>query len=285
MDFDSFFNQYNGQPNVGDTDANKGQCVGLVEVYTDALNIPHTWGNATDLFNNADPTYFKKTVNNPNDLNQFPAKGDILVISGKFNPNPDGSDGDGHTGIVWTATGTNVTLFEANDPFGSAPHLQDYSEYPDVIGWLTPIAQLPDTTSPLPANYADIIKKATAYDSVCVFLGLPLDTDFENDTDPNAETVKKAINDLKVKAETPVVANLPVSEATVQPSSQAPQAPEVTQKQVEATVQPNPAPQNEVLPPVETPVQVITPSKTLPELLYHFFDFLKVKFTYQKGGI
>ena len=52
----SFIAQYTGIANVGDTPQNKGQCVGLIEVWLDLFNLNHIWGNAADLLSNADPS-------------------------------------------------------------------------------------------------------------------------------------------------------------------------------------------------------------------------------------
>lgn len=129
INFTDFFNRYNGQQNIGDTTENKGQCVGLVAVWIDELNLPHIWGNACDLFANADEQFFEKILNTPDGV---PSAGDIIVWSAKFNGTV------GHTGIA-TGTGDLNTFecFEQNDPTGSNCHLKVYN-YLSVIGWLRP---------------------------------------------------------------------------------------------------------------------------------------------------
>ena len=156
MTLDEFITKYTGQSNVGDTPENIGQCVGLIEVYTDMLGLPHTWGNAKDLFTTADPSSFDIIQNTPTN---FPLAGDILVFGTTYG------NGSGHTGIVVTADANTVTLFEQNDPVGSTPHETRYN-YPDCLGWLHP------KVSTLPTNYNIIIQKATQWDETCQALDL-----------------------------------------------------------------------------------------------------------------
>ncbi len=130
MTFKQFLDTYNGQSGVGNTNENKGQCVGLVAVYIDSLTLPHIWGDAKDLFANADEKFFDKVLNT---LEAIPQQGDIIVWSSAFNGTV------GHTGI---ATGTadlkTFEVFEQNDPLGSNSHLKTYPNYKFVIGWLKP---------------------------------------------------------------------------------------------------------------------------------------------------
>lgn len=127
MDFQTFLKKYNGQKNVGNTPENKGECVGLVSVYQDSLNVPHEWGNAKDLLVNADKDFFTVI---PNTALAVPDQGDIVVWSGSYN------NGLGHTGIA-TGSGDIATFecFEQNDPLGSNCHLKLY-DYNFVDGWL-----------------------------------------------------------------------------------------------------------------------------------------------------
>lgn len=101
-----------------------------MEVWTDQLGLAHTWGDAADLFANADFNNFDKIKNAPEN---FPQLGDIIIWDHKFNT------GAGHTGV---ATGQNtdvnkLDVFEQNDPLGSACHLKSYN-YAYIIGWLRP---------------------------------------------------------------------------------------------------------------------------------------------------
>lgn len=128
----AFTAKYTGKLAVGDTPGNRGECVGLVEVWTDALGLPHTWGNAKDLLENADPAKFKVIRNTPTNK---PGPGDVIVWGG------DWGDGYGHTAIVLSAGVMAFTAFEQNDPYGSPPHRKLYG-YQGVIGWLHPLVKL-----------------------------------------------------------------------------------------------------------------------------------------------
>jgi hypothetical protein len=124
--FSAFIRLVQGVPGVGDTYANKGQCVGLVEAWLDAVNHPHVWGNAKDLLANATPVFYTRVDNTP--VN-FPALGDIVVWGATWG------GGYGHCGVVSTATPMSLNVFEQNDPTGSPPHMKTY-DYDGVIGWL-----------------------------------------------------------------------------------------------------------------------------------------------------
>ena len=124
-----FIRTYTGKSRVGDTAANRGQCVGLIEVWLDSLRLAHIWGNAADLLANADPSFYKKVRNIPTN---FPVPGDIVVFG------PSWGGGFGHTGICVTGEILSMALFQQNDPDGSTPHLKVYA-YDGVLGWLHPI--------------------------------------------------------------------------------------------------------------------------------------------------
>ena len=130
MDLLEFINKYFGVANVGDTDANKGQCVGLIEVWADTYNTAHDWGNAKDLLANADPNSFDIVQNDPTNLNQFPPAGAIMVWGETWG------GGEGHTGVVVAANGTSFACFEQNNPTGSAPIINYHPNYSGVLGWL-----------------------------------------------------------------------------------------------------------------------------------------------------
>lgn len=123
-----FIQQYYGVL-CGDTSANFGQCVGLIELWTDKLGLTHTWGNAKDLLNNADTSKFDVIKNDINNPNQFPLPGDILVYDSTWGL------GDGHTGVVLIADGKSIILFEQNNP--GAPVIKR-EPYRGLLGWLHP---------------------------------------------------------------------------------------------------------------------------------------------------
>jgi hypothetical protein len=124
----TFIAEYAGRPNCGNTDANIGQCVGLVECWIDALRLPHVWGNALDLLVNAPAESYKHILNTPTN---YPSPGDIVVWGGTWG------NGYGHTGICVTGHVMEFTAFQQNDPIGSTPHIKLYS-YGGVRGWLHP---------------------------------------------------------------------------------------------------------------------------------------------------
>lgn len=128
MDSDllAFIKKYLGVPNTGDTLANKGQCVGLIEMWVDAHHAPHLWGNAADLLANADIGRYVITRNAPTNM---PNPGAIVVWG------PSWGGGYGHTAVVVAATLMHLVVFEQNDPDGSPPLVATH-DYSGVIGWL-----------------------------------------------------------------------------------------------------------------------------------------------------
>ena len=121
-----FIQQYLDQPNVGDTPENKGQCVGLIEVWLDQNKRPHIWGNAKDLLDNADPHVYRIIKNSPTN---FPQAGDVIVWGATWG------GGRGHTAVVVAATVNVVASFEANNPEGHNPQILMH-DYSGVLGWI-----------------------------------------------------------------------------------------------------------------------------------------------------
>lgn len=127
MKLQAFIDKYAGQANVGDTPENTGECVGLIEVWLNEQGHPaNVWGNAKDLLANAGPEF----VVISNTADNYPLPGDILCFNGRWG------GGFGHTGVVTSANVDNFTLFEQNNPTGSAPHLVDHPNYSNVQGWM-----------------------------------------------------------------------------------------------------------------------------------------------------
>lgn len=91
-------------------------------------------GNAKVCFDNANPAYFDKVVNNPNDSNQTPPRGAICVLNGNVGA------GAGH---IFVVTGSNPKGIDAieQDGFKQIPayavHYNN-SVYNNMIGWLIP---------------------------------------------------------------------------------------------------------------------------------------------------
>jgi hypothetical protein len=127
IDLLGFVRTYLGKPGVGDTAANQGQCVGLIEVYLDCSKKPHIWGNACDLLANAPVPPYKVTQNTP--VN-YPSAGDVLVWGSSWG------GGAGHTAVVLAANVSQVVVFEQNNPDHSPPVVATH-DYSGVLGWLS----------------------------------------------------------------------------------------------------------------------------------------------------
>lgn len=100
-----------GRTDVGDTSGNHGQCVGLAEVWNDQLRLPHIWGDAWAMPDNADPNFFIV----------------VTYVPGYRPPNyclavfPKGWGGSpvGHVAIVDPqTTAGRLWVLEANDKIG-----------------------------------------------------------------------------------------------------------------------------------------------------------------------
>ncbi len=162
MNLDNFITAYNGKKGVGNTTANKGECVGLVMVWlVDTLKQPHVWGHAMDLLKNADRTAYDVILNTPDAV---PQKGDVIVWRKGFNGT------FGHTAI---ATGTGTTnsfeVFEQNNPLGAGCRLHTYS-YSFVDGWLRPKAVaegcLLANTEENRVTFERLVANSTTYDAI-----------------------------------------------------------------------------------------------------------------------
>jgi len=127
IDLATFISKYLGVANTGDTAQNRGQCVGLIEVWLTANGKPHVWGNAADLIANADAKVYKKVTNIPTNI---PPVGAIVCWG------PTWGGGAGHTAIVVAANVNLLVVFEQNDPTGSAPVVATHN-YGGMQGWLT----------------------------------------------------------------------------------------------------------------------------------------------------
>lgn len=121
-----FVDKYLGVPDTGDTPGNRGQCVGLVEVWCDTNGTPHIAGNAKDLLDNADLKAYKLIHNNPQN---YPPPGAIVCWDGSWGA------GYGHTAVVLFANVSWLVVFEANNPDGHAPVVATHG-YAGVQGWL-----------------------------------------------------------------------------------------------------------------------------------------------------
>lgn len=123
-----FLGKYYGVPNTGDTPENKGQCVGLIEVWLDGFGLKHIWGNADQLMANADLRLYKVVQNLPTN---YPPAGAIICWNSTWGM------GAGHTAVVLAADVNHVVVFEQNDPIGFAPSVGRH-DYSGVMGWIVP---------------------------------------------------------------------------------------------------------------------------------------------------
>lgn len=126
---------------VTEDDIETPQCVDPVQLYARILGAPRFSGNAQDIYNQPGD-FFTQIANTPDN---FPVKGDIVVLSDKFNGT------DGHVGIsIGKADINTCDLWEQNDPIGHDLQIKTYSytnAYGEiqVLGWLRPKKQLPQS--------------------------------------------------------------------------------------------------------------------------------------------
>jgi len=155
MGYDNFLNKWMGQGI--DWDGQYGnQCVDEIAQYCVEAGKTLCYANAKDWANNpAMYPDFDWTDNNPNDFNQIPNRGDIIVWSGDL----PGSGGYGHIAI-WDMV-TSPGLFNSLDQNwgGQYVHFQNHN-WNWVLGWWTPKAKpvpqpepqpVPPAPTPIPA--------------------------------------------------------------------------------------------------------------------------------------
>ena len=125
-DLAAFVSQYLGVPHVGNTVDNKGQCVGLIEVWLSVNKHANIRGNAKDLLANADLQVYQMFTNTPTN---FPPAGAIVVWDASWG------GGNGHTAVALAANVNLLAVFEQNNPAGSAPTVVTH-DYAGVAGWI-----------------------------------------------------------------------------------------------------------------------------------------------------
>lgn len=143
MDYDGFINRWLGK-SIDYDHAYGAQCVDLIDQYCVENNKPIAWANAVDWANN--PVLrdaFDWIDNNPNDFNQVPKRGDIIVWSGDL----PGSGGYGHIAI-WDMV-IRGGVFQSLDQNwgGQYVHFQSHN-WDYILGWWTPKVEAP---APVPA--------------------------------------------------------------------------------------------------------------------------------------
>jgi hypothetical protein len=154
MNLDQFVAWATGQsllypPNPED---DRGQCYQLINFY-----MARVWGTpliwkpyAYQLIAGAQAmSNYTVTINNPNDANQVPPVGAIMV----FGANLPGSGGMGHTDIFLQATGVNAWIGFDSNWGGKTAHKVTHN-YSYVVGWITPRGGLGGGPAPAPAPSA-----------------------------------------------------------------------------------------------------------------------------------
>lgn len=160
MDYDGFIARNLGK--AIDWDGLYGaQCVDMVAQYCVDNNKPVAYANAKDWADNpALQGAFDWIANNPNDPNQLPKRGDIVVFSGA----QPGSGGYGHIDIFDMITGADTSTWQGLDQNwgGQYVHFVPNHVWTYVLGWWTPKAATPPniTLPELNQLYNDLLGRA-----------------------------------------------------------------------------------------------------------------------------
>lgn len=149
MDYDGFLNKWLGKSI--DWDGMYGpQCVDEVAQYCTDNGKPVAYANAKDWADNpALRTAFDWIANDPNQPNQLPTRGDIVVFGG----NSPGSGGYGHINIFDMITSPNNLTWQGLDQNwgGQYVHFVPNHVWTYVLGWWTPKGTPPPAPVPTPA--------------------------------------------------------------------------------------------------------------------------------------
>lgn len=138
MSVDEFVAKYNGV-HIDEDGYYGAQCWDVVARYAREVvgcpSFPTGSGGAEGLyrlFQNPIPQYFDRIANDPNDPNQIPKKGDVIVWNANFSPPY------GHTALVISANSAGTTNLEqnGNNP-GGASYIKTRG-WVGVSGWLRP---------------------------------------------------------------------------------------------------------------------------------------------------
>lgn len=145
MDYDGFINRWLNK--AIDFDGQWGaQCVDMVAQYCVESGKPVAWANAKDWWQHPALTgAFDFIANDPNNANQLPSRGDIII----WNGNVPGSEGFGHIAIWDMKTPSGFQSLDQNWA-GKWVHFVPNHSWQWVIGWMHPKAQTPPAPTPDP---------------------------------------------------------------------------------------------------------------------------------------
>ena len=176
MSFEEFITKYNGK-GIDFDGAYGFQCMDLAHRYAvDVIrqDIPSAPA-AKDVWNKTTIGY-DKIKNIPEGL---PQKGDIVIWGTEIGSY-------GHIAVFIEGNLNTFTSFDQNFPIGSLCHKQPHS-YKGVLGWLHAKTAVVDAVSVPKADFETLVRKSTAYDGICNFLGL----------DKNSTTSKLVIDQFE----------------------------------------------------------------------------------------
>ena len=114
---------------------------------------------AKDLFDAANSQYFNKIANDPNDPNQVPNQGDVMIFD--YTPYPGYANQFdnpyGHVGLCDAADSNGYDLLQQNAPnYGQSVNVTHYGwRFRRCIGWLSPIQQQAPAPDPAPVAAPD----------------------------------------------------------------------------------------------------------------------------------
>jgi hypothetical protein len=118
----------------GVTGPDWGECTAVAHAWEQNLGLPIVYGNAEDIYANADSNLYLKVRNGPTNV---PQPGDIMVWGGSTASDTMTTEGIGHVGIFDNGDSNGFISFDQNFPTGHAPGMIHHS-YNGVIGWLHP---------------------------------------------------------------------------------------------------------------------------------------------------
>lgn len=128
MDYDGLISRWNGRQ----VTAYGGECVALAAQYCVENGKPIAYANAKDWWGHgALIGAFNFIANNPNDLKQVPARGDIIIWNGGLA----GSGGYGHIAIFDRVTGPGAFVSFDQNWGGRQAHFVTHN-WNNIIGWM-----------------------------------------------------------------------------------------------------------------------------------------------------